>query len=83
MHYLCKKKKHKGRAGSIGILIKLHYETEKTSFANGGPLTDSRREAAKPVDYKSGELSNLLLSSEFHHIIGRPFPLYFNNNQHV
>ena len=33
---------HKGRAGSIGILIKLHYETGLTSLANGGPLTGTR-----------------------------------------
>lgn len=40
------------------------------SFANGGP--HSSRIAVKPVDYKGGELSNLI-SSEFHHIIGAVF----------
>ncbi len=29
--------RNKGRVGSIGILIKLNIETEKTSFTNGGP----------------------------------------------
>ena len=63
------------RIGSIGILINNKTKTEMISFTNGGPHSPAMRIAVKPVDYKGGELSNLV-SSEFHHITGRPFLKY-------
>ena len=50
------------RTNSIGILIKLKTITEMNSLANGGPhpFASCRRAAVKPVDYKGGELSNLI-----------------------
>ena len=40
-----------------------------------GHIKPSVDSAVKPVDYKGGELSNLVYS-EFHHITGRPFLKY-------
>ena len=47
------------RIGSIGILINNKTKTEMISFTNGGPHSPAMRIAVKPVDYKSGELSNV------------------------
>ena len=49
-----------------GLNLKLSLEDEFKKIAE-----NFKNKAG--VDYKSGGLSNLLLSSEFHHIIGRPF----------
>ena len=65
---------HRGRFGSIGILIKLIHETEKTSLVDGGPhKSHSATKLQSRWITKAESSQTFILSSEFHHIIERPF----------
>ena len=79
LHY--ETERHTGRASLIGILINKKIETEKTSFANGGPYktlsglsckAGGLQNAFAELDYRVLEALKSYFLSEFHHITGRP-----------
>ena len=65
--------KHMGRASLIGILINKKIETEKVSFANGGPYKTLNGTKLQSRWITKAESSQILYTRSFFTSLGDPF----------
>ena len=65
--------RHTGRASLIGILINKKIETEKTSFANGGPYKTLSGLSCKAGGLQRRRALKSYIARSFHHITGTVF----------